>query len=147
MARLEEEADGGDAGGSGLHAEGRVRFGDAAEGEELGLAGEAGGVLEGGEAEAGSDKLAADALFIDGAEEKEVEAFAGAGLDLRDGVAGDAEDGGWEAGEVEEFPRLVEIAQASGGREVQAVGVDLSGEGGGAVEEDLERAGREEAGG
>ena len=134
--RLEEEADGGYAVGSGGEALGGVLEGDAAKGEEAGVGGEVGGLVELVEAEAGGNELAVDAFFEDGAEEEEVEAGGVGGDDLGEGVAGGADDGGGAAGVGEGGVDPVEVLGGGSGGEVDAVGAGGDGDFDGTVEEE-----------
>jgi len=138
---LEEEADAGDAGGSGLHAERDFVACDAAEGEEVGVGSEVGGLLEEVEAEAGGDEVAVDAFFEDGAEEEVVEAERGCDADVFEGVAGEAEEGRRESGSGEGFADVFDVGERGAGAEVDAVGADGCSEVGGAVEKDAGDAG------
>ena len=92
--RSGEEADGGDAGGSGFKAGVGVAVGDAAEGEDGDAAGGADGGFQSGEADAGLDELGLlrrgwDALFEDGAEEDKVGGEGVGAVDVGEGVAGE----------------------------------------------------------
>lgn len=102
---------------------------------------EMGGGLELVEAEALADELAVDALFEDGAKEEVVEACEGGRAEVFEGVTGDAGEGRGEAGGGVDVAGEGETIRAGVAGEMDTVGADGCGEGGGAVEEDARGGG------
>lgn len=144
--RLEEEADGGHSGGSGLEAGGEVFRGDAAEGEDGDGAGELAGFAEQIEAGAGLNELAVDAFFEDGAKQEEVgdvRVWVGRGwagrqraADVVEGMAGTADDWVGQAGEPVELADVAGRELAGGAGEVDAGGAGGDGDVWAGVEEE-----------
>ena len=90
---LAEEADGGDAAGSGFEAEGDAFVGNASQGEDGSLLGDDAGGFEGIEAEAMDEEFAVVGFAEDRAEEDQVGGAIAGAFDFFEGVAGDADDG------------------------------------------------------
>ena len=137
-----KEANAREATGARVEALDGVGFPDATEGEDRGRGGGGAGCAEGGEAESGPKQMAVDALLKDGTEEQEVR---GSCLeDLRDGVAGDADErrGSAGGGPVESRAGLLDGLGVRAAGEVHAIGTCRGGDVSGSVEEDAEtRAG------
>ncbi len=134
----EEEADGGNAGGSSLDAGCGVFFGDAAEGEDGHGLRLLDGSAQGGDALAARHSLAGY-FFKDGREEQQ--GGAGGLADFLGRVAGGADDE-LAAGAGVDLFRGLDGGGACVGVQVHAVGSGIEGQLRGAVDQDLSPAGR-----
>lgn len=130
-----EEADAGDAAGSGGEAGCRVLVGDAAESEDGDGVGEGAGGAEEIEAGAGEGFAGGEGFAEDGAEEDEAGWVAGGGGDLFERVAGLADDGGGQGGGGIKAPDLGGGQGAGCGGQVDAGSADRDGDVGAGVDQ------------
>ena len=103
------------------------------------------GLAQPGEAEAGRDDLAVDALFKDWTEEDGVKPGESGGACLCDRVAGDADEGLRQPRGVEGLPDALQFTLAGAAPEVDTIRAGAGRDGRGSVEEDFEGGARKAA--